>query len=56
MVGESGKIAKAEKQLQEKLGNIMSVYRSEPFFLELVPQSIDKAKSLEYLLNYSFFI
>ena len=30
----------------------MSVYRSEPFFLELVPQSIDKAKSLEYLLNY----
>lgn len=52
MVGESGKIAKAEKQLQEKLGNIMSVYRSEPFFLELVPQSIDKAKSLEYLLNY----
>ena len=29
----------------------MSVYRSEPFFLELLPLGIDKAKCLEKLLE-----
>ena len=29
----------------------MGVYRSEPYFLELVPDGIDKAKSLAVLLE-----
>ena len=29
----------------------MNVFRSEPFFLELVPQGIDKARSLAVLLE-----
>ena len=30
----------------------MSIYRSEPFFLEVLPLGIDKAKRLEFLLNH----
>ena len=29
----------------------MGVYRSEPYFLELVPKGIDKAQSLQVLLD-----
>ena len=37
--------------MHEKLKDVMSVYRSEPFFLELLPLGIDKAKSLAVLLE-----
>lgn len=37
-------------QLQEKYGQELSIYRSEPFFIEIMPQNIDKAKSLERML------
>ena len=33
------------------LNGKMNVFRSEPFFLELVPNDIDKARSLEKLLK-----
>ena len=33
------------------LQDIISVYRSEPYFLELVPMGIDKARSLAVLLE-----
>ena len=35
----------------EKLGDRMDIFRSAPFFLELVPKGIDKAKSLSRLLT-----
>ena len=41
---------KAEEDLAELLGSYMDVFRSAPFFLELVPQGIDKAQSLRRLL------
>ncbi len=31
---------------------LLNIYRSEPFFLEVMPQNIDKAHSLQKLLNY----
>ena len=40
-----------EKQLQEKYSDVASIYRSEPYFLELVPLGIDKAQSLTVLLE-----
>lgn len=39
-----------EKQLQEKYGSMASIYRSEPFFIEIMPQNVDKAASLEQVL------
>ena len=40
-----------EPRVKAALGRDYSVYRSEPFFLEIMPKGIDKAKSLERLLD-----
>ena len=40
-----------EKALQEKYGDILSIYRSEPFFIEVMPQNVDKAASLDRMLE-----
>lgn len=45
---------KAEKLtaiLQEKFVGILSIYRSEPFFIEVMPKNIDKAFSLNRMLE-----
>lgn len=39
------------KKLQEKFGDILSIYRSEPFFIEIMPQNVDKAASLDRMLE-----
>lgn len=39
------------KELQEKFGDILSIYRSEPFFIEIMPQNVDKAASLDRMLE-----
>ena len=50
MTGDPTLMLKAEEELVEKLGDRMDIFRSAPFFLELVPKGIDKAKSLTRLL------
>ena len=50
MTADLNAAAEAEKELQELVGNRMDVYRSAPFFVELVPKGIDKAQSLLRLL------
>ena len=32
-------------------GDILSIYRSEPFFIEIMPKNVDKATSLDRMLN-----
>lgn len=44
-------LALVEAKVKAALGRDFSVYRSEPYFLEVLPKGIDKAKSLERLLN-----
>lgn len=39
-----------EKELQEKYGDWVSIYRSEPFFIEIMPRNVNKASSLEKML------
>ena len=51
MTAEAGKAEKLEKQLQEKYGGVASIYRSEPFFLEIMPKDVDKASSLDRMLT-----
>jgi Cof subfamily protein (haloacid dehalogenase superfamily) len=51
IVGNPEILKDLEVEMREKLQNCMSVYRSEPFFLELLPLGIDKAKCLEKLLE-----
>ncbi|MBQ2802364.1 MAG: HAD family phosphatase [Lachnospiraceae bacterium] len=40
-----------EKQLALKYGDMVSVYRSEPFFIEIMPKNVDKATSLDRMLK-----
>lgn len=51
IVGNPEKLALLEREIAEHLKGVMSVYRSEPFFLELLPLGIDKADCLDAFLK-----
>ncbi len=51
MAEEDGYLALVEGRVKAALGGNFSIYRSDPFFLEILPKGIDKAKCLEYLLE-----
>lgn len=51
MTAAPEKAAEYEKQLQEMYGDVLSIYRSEPFFIEIMPKNIDKANSLDRMLE-----
>lgn len=40
-----------EKALQQKYDGLLSIYRSEPFFIEVMPLNVDKAASLDRMLE-----
>ena len=40
-----------EEQLRQKYSDTLSIYRSEPFFIEIMPQKVDKAASLDRMLE-----
>ena len=50
MTAPPEKAAEMEKLLQEKYGETLSIYRSEPYFVEIMPQNVDKASSLDKVL------
>ena len=52
LTGEAERMAEAELILKSRFKNQLNIYRSEPFFLEVMPQNIDKAYSLSMLLDY----
>lgn len=51
IVGDPDRLIRTEAELSLRLQGQISVYRSEPYFLELVPMGIDKAQSLSVLLD-----
>ena len=51
MLDDGDYLATVEPKVKAALGKNFSVYRSEPFFLEILPKGIDKAQSLERLLE-----
>lgn len=51
MTAPVDKAPELEEQLQKKYGDIVSVYRSEPFFIEIMPKNVDKATSLDRMLE-----
>ncbi|MCL1950069.1 MAG: Cof-type HAD-IIB family hydrolase [Turicibacter sp.] len=50
--GEPDYLEGVEKKFQERLGERLSVMRSMPFFLEIMPQNINKAYSLQKLCDH----
>ena len=51
MLGDGDRLAEVEKRVWELLHERLDVYRSEPFFLEILPKGINKADALETLLQ-----
>ncbi len=51
MTDDGDYLAMVEPKVKAALGKNFSVYRSDPFFLEILPKGIDKAQSLERLLS-----
>lgn len=51
MLDDGDFLALAEPRVKAALGKNFGVYRSEPYFLEIMPKGIDKAQSLERLLD-----
>jgi len=51
MTAEADKAERWEAILNEEYGDIISVYRSEPFFIELMPKGVDKASSIDRMLS-----
>ncbi len=50
--GEPDYIAQVELKFKERVGDRFSIMRSAPFFLEIMPQNINKAYSLQKLLDH----
>lgn len=50
VTAEPAKAAVCEKELQKLLAGVANVFRSDPFFIEVVPIGVDKALSLEKML------
>ncbi|MDD7389845.1 MAG: Cof-type HAD-IIB family hydrolase [Lachnospiraceae bacterium] len=49
--GEHDILVEIQQKLQDQFRSLLNIYFSEPFFLEIMPQNIDKAYSLQKLLN-----
>lgn len=51
ITGEPELLVELSKKLQKRYRKYLNIYRSMPYFLEIMPQNIDKANSLQKLLN-----
>ncbi len=40
-----------EKELKDRLGDVAGIYRSEPYFIEIMPRNVTKAAALERILE-----
>lgn len=52
LTGEDSHMEKVVEKLQERFGRALNIFRSEPYFIEVMPPNIDKAYSLSKLLDY----
>ncbi len=52
MTGHPDRLIPLVEEMQADLGEEMEIFRSAPFFIELMPKGIDKAQSLQRLLDH----
>ena len=50
LCADPDRTAKLEQKLHALIGDKVSVYRSEPFYVEAMPLGVDKASSIEHML------
>lgn len=52
LTGEESHMETVAEKLKKQFGDALNIFRSEPFFVEVMPPNIDKAYSLSKLLDY----
>lgn len=52
LTGDPDRMPDVESHYKEQFGDLLNIYRSESFFLEIMPPNIDKAYSLSRLLKH----
>ena len=50
--GEPEKMKEAERQLKERFGDKMSVFRSDPCYVEILPKFVDKSVAVDKLMKF----
>ena len=51
LVGDPERMPHAEELMQQRFAGKLSIYRSQPFFIETMPLGVEKAASLALLLR-----
>ncbi|MDO5561046.1 MAG: Cof-type HAD-IIB family hydrolase [Oscillospiraceae bacterium] len=51
LLGDGDYMGSIEPEIKELIGHQANVFRSEPFFLEIMPKGIDKAASIRHLIE-----
>lgn len=41
-----------EKQMKERFGDRLNIFRSDPFYVELLPKFVDKSVAVDKLMKY----
>lgn len=52
ITGEGSYLAEIEGDIQTMMGDTVNVYRSDPYFMEIVPPNIEKAAGLDKIVEY----
>ena len=50
--GEPDKMKEVEKTLKERFGDKLNVFRSDPFYVEILPKFVDKAVAVDKLMKF----
>ena len=50
--GEPNKMKEVERILQHKFGSVLNVFRSDPYYVELLPKYTDKGVAVDKLVKY----
>ncbi len=52
LTGEPSYMIEVEKVMKEKFGDRMNVFRSDPYYVELLPKYVDKGVAVDKLVKY----
>lgn len=52
LVGEPERMLEVEKQMKERFGSQLNIFRSDPYYVEVLPKFVDKGTAVEKLMKH----
>lgn len=52
LVGEPARMVEVEKQMKERFGSQLNIFRSDPYYVEVLPKFVDKGTAVEKLMKH----